>query len=528
MPASGPLECPVPSLSSVDPALAFVLCLARMADSDGLITDEERVLLTRMAATLDPPWDVPKLVAFAAKTPLEELAQAIENPADRFFLAARAWAMANADGMLHEQERRLFVELTTALGLSPDDQRRARRLVAAEGELDPELEQWLRETHAGSSFAELPPVRDPFDQIPALRTRLNLAQAAIQERLLRTLREVATRLLPDASPERVSSVADILAEPRLMEVLDDLDRAAESDQRRLDLLEASDELKGHAERAEGLCARRRAARERIESLRARRAAFDRDDFRWLYERNHHADRQHDGFQQFMRVMTLAPWRERRAEEEALAALGVPDFRCAVEEYHRLERDLRHAERELERVGHAETALEELVIEREDLRERVAAEPDRRVAGMRGALVEAFTRTHLSALFGATPDQHRGQIARCCALESKLLALETLRARLAAVERDLHSARTAAAGSEDTPPDPALLTRAITRAEAVVPQLDRLREAVVAFDDYDGWRASLEEHGTDPRALFTGETAELADTVLGPPTGAIEAVPTVTG
>ena len=123
MPASGPLECPVPSLSSVDPALAFVLCLARMADSDGLITDEERVLLTRMAATLDPPWDVPKLVAFAAKTPLEELAQAIENPADRFFLAARAWAMANADGMLHEQERRLFVELTTALGLSPDDQR---------------------------------------------------------------------------------------------------------------------------------------------------------------------------------------------------------------------------------------------------------------------------------------------------------------------------------------------------------------------------------------------------------------------
>jgi uncharacterized tellurite resistance protein B-like protein len=535
----------VPTLESADPALAFALCLARMADCDDVVSDEERALLDHMGASLDPSWSASSLLQVARTVTLRELVDSIDNPADRFFLAARAWAMANADGMLDPRERALFVELVEILGLSDEDQELARRLVASQGRLDPALEERLRATHAGSSLSALAPVPLSPDGPAAISAALNLAQTAVQDELLSTLRAVSAALLPDASPARVSALSELLAEPRLLEVLDDLDRQAECDAHRLGLLEDNEDLRKHTDRVEAFASRRDAARERIELLKARHQAYQRDDFQWLYARNHHADQQRDTFQQFVRMVTLAPWRERRAEEDALAALEMPDFRCAVEEYHRLERDLRRAQRELERVSHAETALEEMLLEREELRELVALEPERRVQGVRHALVDAFTRTHLSALYPDAPEPQQAQLARCCLLEAKLAMLERLRSALRTAERARDAAPAEPVSSVDssvpdgalddstldhgaTPGPPAAEQAAEARLQALLAPLDRLRQAVVDYDQLESWQARLEEGCPTPAALFDDdpELRALADAVLEPGSDVLEAAATV--
>lgn len=430
---------PRPADAPVDATLAVGLVLARMAAVDEVVSPEEHALLDQLGRRLEPPRTVASLLEIAAETPLASLAAAVDNSADRFFLAARAWAMAKADGMLDERERDLFVELVEVLELSESDCAKAREAVWTQPHgLDPELEAWLRDKHAGSSFS--PPAAVPGGDLAALRDALGLAQARARQALATSLQDLAADQLPDDSAAVVEAAAQALGVPLLLEVLDDLDRQSESDQRRLELLESSDDLLEHADRAEGLGSRRRKAHMRIEALSERRAAFEREDFRWLYARNHHADHQRDAFQQFMRVVTLASWRERRAEDEALAALRVPDFRCAVEEFHRLERDLRHAQRELDRVGHAETALSEMILERSDLRLRVEQQRERRLAVLRGVLVDHLGTVPLDQVGAGLPAGAQRLLAHSRTLECTLwlyrdlaLALDRLAGAPAAVE-----------------------------------------------------------------------------------------------
>ena len=94
------------------------LVMARMALSDGEVTEEERGFL---APVLPEGESIDEILEEAKSHTLKDLIGRVENYADRFFIAMRAAAMAHVDLEFDAAEEAALGRLVSAVNLSADD-----------------------------------------------------------------------------------------------------------------------------------------------------------------------------------------------------------------------------------------------------------------------------------------------------------------------------------------------------------------------------------------------------------------------
>jgi tellurite resistance protein len=94
------------------------LVMAKMALSDGQITEEERGFLEPV---LPQGTSVDDVLTQAKGHTLKELIGQVENYADRFFIAMRAAAMAHIDMDFDSREEAALNRLLSAVDLNPGD-----------------------------------------------------------------------------------------------------------------------------------------------------------------------------------------------------------------------------------------------------------------------------------------------------------------------------------------------------------------------------------------------------------------------
>lgn len=486
----GPAPDPTAALSGAE-AAAFIL--GRVALCDRRVSDEERAYLADIVRGLPNIASVDALLDAAARHPLPALAARVDNPADRLFLALRAWTVLTCDHRPGPSDLQHFLELEQALQIPEDDRHRLMAAVDPPGgRLDPALERWLRAQHARSTF----PSAGLGDPLEGERGALAAARRLVEDELLSAYDELSTLLLPDAGPGRVAAVSAWLRAPALLEQLDDLERQVEADTERLALIEQSELWQQCTSPGTPACVQRRAALERrIAELHERRAAFNQPDFQWLYDRNHACARDSDPFQSFLRVVTFAGLRERRAEATALQALGAPDFRSAVAELHRIDRELRQLTREVDRLHHDESALDEIRGEHGDLCHRLADEGARRLSELRARCATALAQADLAALARGADAVLADRLAAAHLQEARLKLLDEL---ITAADR-LAEARAAAAAAPPPSDDPELgpvvdptssgelgPDEVELRVRERVPVMAAARRAALTFDDPAGW------------------------------------------
>jgi len=106
---------------SDDPKRTAALILARMASCDGVIASVEREFLAELTGY--PPFGdyMDTLIAEAVDFPLEVLLDRLTNYADRFFIAMRAYMMANVDADFDVTEERFFKRLVHWLAITDED-----------------------------------------------------------------------------------------------------------------------------------------------------------------------------------------------------------------------------------------------------------------------------------------------------------------------------------------------------------------------------------------------------------------------
>ena len=127
---------------SMDPKRATALILARMASSDGVIDFAERELLADLTGYPAYGDYMDTLLTEARAYPLEILIDQMDNYADRFFIAVRAYMMAQIDADFDIAEERFFSRLVTALEITEEDRvliERTHRGIHRNEEPDPRI-----------------------------------------------------------------------------------------------------------------------------------------------------------------------------------------------------------------------------------------------------------------------------------------------------------------------------------------------------------------------------------------------------
>jgi len=106
---------------SADPKRTAALILARMASCDGVIDSAERELLADLTGF--PPFGdyMDTLLAEALEFPLQVLIDRLDNYADKFFIAMRAYMMAQIDADFDVAEERFFTRLVAELAITKSD-----------------------------------------------------------------------------------------------------------------------------------------------------------------------------------------------------------------------------------------------------------------------------------------------------------------------------------------------------------------------------------------------------------------------
>jgi len=355
-------------------------------------------------------------------------------------------------------------------------------------------------------------------QLEALTTSLQSRRAGIearrqvdQERLVATLRGVAAQLITIPDPEQVAAVAELLGDPELCDVLDDLERTAESDRTRLRAVAVHEYLREPARRMEALERRLVDAQSRIDRHRADLERLDTDAFRWLNDRRLLRSRKPGLGDRLWRAVTLAGIREQRAEDALREHIGAEGFESAKQAYGRAEKGLRRAEVEAERLAHTRALIEDLVQERDDLTQGIVEEPARRLRSLRAAVASSLLATELGSLVRKAPVDTRAALAEAHALEARLRGWEDLESALDAGLDDLAWAERHLYSSRDMPE----AQNRLERHESLPPAIDRLVAVLAAFHNFAAWQQALEA-GNPPScwALMAGDDADcLAEGVL---------------
>ena len=99
---------------------ALLLVLAKTAQSDGQVVPSERDFLQEMCELMNQG-SVDDVLEQAKSADLKELVDVLDNYADRFFVALRAYMMAQVDLHFDIQEEAFFNTLVASLSISAED-----------------------------------------------------------------------------------------------------------------------------------------------------------------------------------------------------------------------------------------------------------------------------------------------------------------------------------------------------------------------------------------------------------------------
>ena len=116
---------------------AICLIMAKMAMADGDVVGAEKDFLQPI---LDQGECVDRFMEEARESPLKEMVTNLDNYADRFYVALRAFSMSRVDDTVHPDEQRFYEELIALLKIKPEDQELIVRTVeTTEGQPDPRI-----------------------------------------------------------------------------------------------------------------------------------------------------------------------------------------------------------------------------------------------------------------------------------------------------------------------------------------------------------------------------------------------------
>lgn len=344
------------------------------------------------------------------------------------------------------------------------------------------------------------------------RAAIEARREADQARLVLHLRGIARGLVREASAAAVDRVAEVLLDPSLPLVLDDLERTADAERTRLRAISVLEGLRDPARRVQALERRHTDALARISRFGTELERLDSEAFRWLRDRHRRRARKPTRSERFVRAVTFARVREQRAEAVLRESLGTDGFDGVAVAFERAEKGLRRAEAEAERVAHTRAMLLDLVDEHTDLQERVRTEPDRRLRALRSAVEERLVRAHLEVLVPRAPENLRPAVAEAHAVEVRLRGWLDL---TSALDQALHALDRL--GSEAwTATDPEALASRLAPYAALPAAVDQVVDVLAAFHDFDRWRAALEAgEGATCWNLLAGEAAgAVSPEVLG--------------
>ena len=348
------------------------------------------------------------------------------------------------------------------------------------------------------------------DALRSRRAAIGARRQVDQVRMVGTLRQVARLLVPDCGEETVRGVADLIGGEELCFVLEDLERAAEADRTRLRALSVHEHLREPDRRIEVLERRHTDALTRIERHREELDRLDIDAFHWLQERHEQRTQRLGAGERLWRTVTLASFREQRAEAALRESLGDVCFDSAKDAYRLAEKGLRRAEAEAERVSHTAALVRDLVLEHATLTERVGTESNRRLRTLRGAVEAELVTADLSVVVERAPDGLRSPLVEAHAVEVRLRGWEDLEAALDASLAELEwVARHAYSGAS-----PAELHDKLDAQLDLPDAVDHVVGRLAAFHDFERWKVAL-EHGASPHcwAILAGHEAASLDAAM---------------
>ena len=137
-------------MSHVDSAL---LVLAKLALADGKIDVSEESFLTVMMDESDNYNDIDALIREANSKTLVDMVGQLEKYEDKFFVALRAYLMANVDLHYDATEEAMFNKLIGLLGITDEDRELIRATEAGLKEEEPQPPAArITELYQASSF----------------------------------------------------------------------------------------------------------------------------------------------------------------------------------------------------------------------------------------------------------------------------------------------------------------------------------------------------------------------------------------
>lgn len=137
-------------MSHVDSAL---LVLAKLALADGKIDVSEESFLTVMMDESESYHDIDELIRDANSKTLVDMVGKLEKYEDKFFVALRAYLMANVDLHYDATEEEMFNRLIGLLGITDDDRELIRATEASIKEEDPQApSERIQALYKASSF----------------------------------------------------------------------------------------------------------------------------------------------------------------------------------------------------------------------------------------------------------------------------------------------------------------------------------------------------------------------------------------
>ncbi len=128
--------------------------MAKMALVDGLVHDQEKLMLEKLCAESACKLKPEEIIEIASKHKLADLISKLHSYADQYFVCMHAYMMASIDGELHKSELQLFNELASGFKLEAADLESIKQIAKQMISTEPSpIPARIEELYKQSSFA---------------------------------------------------------------------------------------------------------------------------------------------------------------------------------------------------------------------------------------------------------------------------------------------------------------------------------------------------------------------------------------
>ncbi|HIG28770.1 MAG TPA: hypothetical protein EYQ50_13600 [Verrucomicrobiales bacterium] len=254
------------------------------------------------------------------------------------------------------------------------------------------------------------------------RRRIQASVEQVGEQLNQTLSDLAKGLLPSNERRPVERAANETGALHLPTALAELEQKRIDSVDEISTIEASEnyinrELLVHSVTGE-YSLKINEAEETVGAFKAVDEEYDFKEFQWLYEREHHKEKQHGGFKKFWRAVSMASKREAKAETVVLEKLNAASFIGCVERYEQNLENVEQAENELQSWKDKKQGVIDQVERRDFLKAWVENYPMESVSELRNQLSRHLCNCHYQELHDTIRPAGKVMVSKCHALSKK--------------------------------------------------------------------------------------------------------------